>query len=614
VSICQAASPGPASAGAAVPAVPRAGPEFPQTAAQLGKVLPWAALAVLLVVTLAAFHLVKSESENNAREKFEAREAAIVDAIDERMAAYIQALRGGLGLFRSSNGVGRQEWRTYVETLNLNQIYPGIQGLGYTEWVAASERADYEARVRSQGFEDFTIRPEGQREVYSSIIYLEPFDDRNRQAFGYDMYSQETRRRGMNLARDSGRVAISGKVILVQEISEDVQAGFLMYLPYYGRGPAPTTLAGRRTASVGFVYSAFRMRNLMEGILGPGLPDVRLEIYDGADIGKDNLMYNSEATAGAGDAAFARTRQITIAQRAWTLRIASLPEFEKQLDPQKSYIVLVAGIFTSLLVFGIIWSFSRTRERAQALAEEMTLVLNQHSEELARSNEDLEQFAYVASHDLKAPLRGIDNLASWIEEDLGDKLEGESRENMQLLRGRVRRLENLLTDLLNYSRARRAECSVETVDLPKFIMGTWKLLNSEKRMQLELDTRLDSPTAQTCVTALEQVLTNLFSNAIKHHDKQNGTVFVTVTERPGWYDFAVGDDGPGIPTDQRERAFQMFQTLQPRDVVEGSGMGLAIIRKLIERLGSSIEARDRSGGRGVEFAFSWPKGTVGSEL
>lgn len=614
MSICQAASPSPIPDRAAIPAVARPDRDFPQATARWGKVLPWAALAVLLVFTAAAFHQVKQDSENNAREKFEAREAVIIDAIDVRMAAYIQALRGGLGLFRSSGDVSQDDWRIYVSSLNLNQTYPGIQGIGYSAWVPGPERDAFEARMRSQGFEDFAIRPAGEREIYSSIIMLEPFDDRNRQAFGYDMYSQETRRHAMELARDSGEVAISGKVILVQEISSDVQAGFLMYLPHYGNILTPTMLADRRANSAGFVYSAFRMRNLMEGILGPGLPDVHLDIYDGDEVREEALMYNSQGTLSDDGAVFERIRHITIAQRQWTLRIASLPEFEKQLDPQKSYIVLIAGIFTSLLVFGILWSFGRTQERAQALAEEMTLTLNQHSEELARSNEDLEQFAYVASHDLKAPLRGIDSLASWIEEDLGDKLEGESRENMQLLRGRVRRLENLLTDLLNYSRARRIECSVETVDLPKFIMGTWTLLSSETRMQIELDARLDSPIAETCVTALEQVLTNIFSNAIKHHDKEDGTIFVTVIERSGWYDFIIADDGPGIPKEQRERAFQMFQTLQPRDVVEGSGMGLAIIRKLIERLGSSIEVRDRSGGRGAEFVFSWPKGTAGSEL
>jgi signal transduction histidine kinase len=508
--------------------------------------------------------------------------------------------------------VSRDDWRRYTETLSLNELYPGIQGIGYTEWVRPEERTAYEAAVRAEGFPQFSIRPAGERPLYSSITFLEPFDERNRQAFGYDMYAQETRRRAMDLARDTGEVAISGRVTLVQEISTDVQAGFLMYLPHYRSGETPGSVAERRDASVGFVYSPFRMRNLMEGILGPGLPNVRLEIFDGTTISPETLMYDSQGEdLGSSSPLFKSTLQIDVGQHIWTLRICSLPEFERLLDPEKSYIVLISGIFVSLLSFGVAWSFTRTRQRAEKLAADMTVTLNRHSQELARSNEDLEQFAYVASHDLKAPLRGIDNLAGWIEEDLGDKLEGESKENMDLLRGRVHRLESLLTDLLNYSRARRAESPVEAVNLRDMIQSTWKVLNAGSRLQLELKLQLNEEIVEIRVSALEQVLTNLFTNAVKHHDRQNGKVFVSVNEKSTHYEFIVGDDGPGIPADQRERAFQMFQTLRPRDEVEGSGMGLAIIRKLIERMGSQIKAEDRPSGRGVQFRFNWPK--VGSD-
>ena len=574
---------------------------------QMTMALPWVGLGLLLLFTVAAFDVVKSDSEKLALERFEVRKAEIINAIDERMVAYTQALRSGLALFKASERVSRDEWRAYVETLSINELYPGIQGIGFSEWVLPENRVVYEAAIRAEGFDGFTIRPGGERAIYSSIIYLEPFDERNRQAFGYDMFSQETRRRAMELARDTGEVAISGKVTLVQEISDDVQAGFLMYLPYYGREATPSTLAARRSASVGFVYSPFRMRNLMEGILGPGLPNVRLEIYDGETIGDDALMYDSQTNESERSPLFAETHRMEIGQHIWTLRVSTLPGFEKVLDPQKSYIVLFAGIFISLLFFGVVWSFARTRQRAHKLAEAMTLALNKHSQELARSNEDLEQFAYVASHDLKAPLRGIDNLVSWVEEDLGDRLQGEARENMQLVRGRVRRLENLLNDLLNYSRARRVESPVEPTDLEELISTSWKLLNSGNRLKLVLNLELESKTANIRVSALEQVLTNLFSNAIKHHDKETGTIFVTVSEQPECYIFLVADDGPGIPVDQRERAFQMFQTLRPRDEVEGSGMGLAIIRKLIERIGGSITIEGRPGGRGVQFRFTWPK-------
>ena len=569
--------------------------------------LPWAwlTLAVSLSVTGMAYHVVETDSKQDALTQFEFRYTEIVDAIDRRMATYTHTLQGALGLFRASDQVSRQEWKIYVETLDLNSLFPGIQGLGYAQWILPEDRQQYEAGIRAKGFPNFRIQPAGSRRIYTSITYLEPFDRRNRKAFGYDMFSQETRRQAMTLARDTGQVTISGKVRLVQEINADVQAGFLMYLPHYGQGTTPDSVDARRAAIQGFVYSPFRMRNLMEGILGPGLPNVRLQIFDGAEAHKPAIMYDSQPHSSHKNPIFSRIEKMRIGQHDWTLRLSSLAPFEQKLDPNKSVLILIAGIMTSLMFFGVLWAFATTRQRAQALAEEMTVALNEHSRELSRSNEELQQFAYVASHDLKAPLRGIDHLATWIEEDLGEKLDGEARENMGLLRGRVRRLETLLDDLLAYSRAGRDEAPIERVIVNDMIAGIFDLLNTERRFELILDTEI--ATMRTKRSALEQVFINIFSNAIKHHDGTHGTISVTVREQDNHYDFTVADDGPGIPVEHRERVFQMFQTLQPRDNVEGSGMGLAIIRKVVERQGGSIVTEDSPGGRGALFHFSWQK-------
>ncbi|CAN0596197.1 unnamed protein product, partial [Laminaria digitata] len=175
------------------------------------------------------------------------------------MDADTEVLRGGLGLLNASVHVSREEWRLYVDTLSVESVWPGIQGIGYAEFVRPENRTAYEQAIRDEGFADFVIRPPGAREIYSSITYLEPFDERNRQAFGFDMYQQETRRTAMNLARDTGKVAVSGRVTLVQEISDDVQAGFLMYLPYFESGQTRQDVSTRQSSIVGFVYSPFRM-------------------------------------------------------------------------------------------------------------------------------------------------------------------------------------------------------------------------------------------------------------------------------------------------------------------------------------------------------------------
>lgn len=564
----------------------------------------WLALVACLGLTIMAYVAVDSASYKAADDKFKSRVFEISEAIEWRFAAYAQTLNGGLGLFRAAEPVSREAWRIYVETLDIERLFPGIQGIGFAEWVTPQRRAEYEENVRDEGFPDFQIRPPGSRELYSSNTYLEPLDMRNRQAFGYDMYAQETRRVAMDRARDTGIPTISGKVRLVQEINEDVQAGFLMYVPYYGPAGTPNSVAARRAASVGFVHGAFRMRNLMDGILGRGIPDLRLRIFDGAETADDALMYDSDPTSDYARPIFQSDVALPIGQHVWTLEITSLPAIEEYLDPQKSAFILAGGILTSVLFFFVIGSYASTRRRAEVLAAKMTSAIEQHAAELTRSNEELGRFAYVASHDLKAPLRGIDHLASWITEDLGDKLSGESKEHMTMLRGRIKRLEALLDDLLIYSRAGSGEISVEQVSLNGLILETFDLLNVEKRFELTYKSDIDQIAVRR--TELEQVITNIFSNAIKYHDGDWGHLYVTVQPVGDMIDFVIEDDGPGIPEEHREKVFEMFKRLQPRDEIEGSGMGLSILRKIVQRNGGDVRVVGRDNGeRGASFRFNW---------
>ncbi|NQV81814.1 MAG: CHASE domain-containing protein [Alphaproteobacteria bacterium] len=564
-------------------------------------------LAIMLTLTGVAYFLVRADHLRNDQQRFDFRTAEIESAIATRMDAYIEVLRGGLGLFNASTTVSRGEWQAYVRTLEIERVLPGIQGIGYAEFVRLEDRSSYEQNIRDEGFPDFRIRPDGARDLYSSITFLEPFDERNRQAFGFDMYQQETRRDGMNRARDSGSAAISGKVTLVQEINEDVQAGFLMYLPYYGQADVPASLEQRREAIRGFVYSPFRMGNLMQGILGGGLPNVRLEIFDAGAISDETLMYDSIGRqAPPSRAAFVHTSTLGIGQHRWTLRVASLPAFGESANSGEDLMLLVGGVILSLLVFGILWSFASTRGRAETLANTMTVRLQESTKELQRSNAELELFAYVASHDLKAPLRGIDHLASWIESDLGDALTGEPKQNMGLLKGRIKRLEALLDDLLDYSRAGRLETNPEPMPIENLSREWFDAVNIDGRFTFHQSIEL--PELTVSAVGLEQVLTNLFTNSMKHHGGDLGNIFLKVFATNGFYEIHYEDDGIGIPADQRDRAFQMFQTLQPRDKVEGSGMGMAIIRKIVEREGGTVECLDRpSGQSGVFFRIRWKK-------
>ena len=224
------------------------------------------------------------------------------------------------------------------------------------------------------------------------------------------------------------------------------------------------------------------------------------------------------------------------------------------------------------------------------------------AEEQARA-EAMSQFAYIASHDLRAPLRAIDNLATWIEEDLGDEVEGESKEHLQLLRKRVQRMDNLLEGLLEYSRVGRAGVTLEDVDVADLVVGISDMLGPPEGFTIVA--KGDLPTVHTARDPLERVLLNLITNAVKHHDQDEGRIEVASEDKGDHFIFRVADDGPGIPAKQRERAFEMFQTLH-RKKADGAGMGLALIKRIVEKAMGTITLRDGEP-RGCVFEFTWPR-------
>jgi PAS domain S-box-containing protein len=231
------------------------------------------------------------------------------------------------------------------------------------------------------------------------------------------------------------------------------------------------------------------------------------------------------------------------------------------------------------------------------------LSLRDNNQQLKRSNRDLEDFAYIASHDLKTPLGGIKNAALCLEEDLHD-LSDESRKLLGLMRSRINRMETLLDDLLTYSRVGSTDTVASETSLADIFTSIVEVLNPPAHIQVRLESEL--PVIIMASAQLEQVLRNLINNAIKHHDKPNGEVVLSGKRVGDFVEFVVRDDGPGILPQFHDKIFQLFQTLKRRDEVEGSGMGLALVKKLVERQNSCVTVHSQGNGTGAEFRFQWP--------
>lgn len=241
--------------------------------------------------------------------------------------------------------------------------------------------------------------------------------------------------------------------------------------------------------------------------------------------------------------------------------------------------------------------------RAHEMAQ-LNAILLATTAQLEKRNQELDQFAYVASHDLKAPLRAIANLSEWLEEDLEDKLDEDTQHQMNLLRGRVHRMENLINGLLQYSRVGRVEANKEHISVGQLLEEVIDLLDFPSEFTLEIQAEM--PTLTTERLALQQVFSNLISNAIKHHDRPDGRITISVQEQGKFYQFAVTDDGPGIAPEYQEKVFAIFQTLKARDQAENTGIGLAIVKKIVETYHGKIQLSSQVG-VGSTFQFTWPK-------
>lgn len=234
----------------------------------------------------------------------------------------------------------------------------------------------------------------------------------------------------------------------------------------------------------------------------------------------------------------------------------------------------------------------------------MAKTLDESFTDLEKKNTELDQFAYVVSHDLKAPLRGIDNVLAWIEEDVGKHIDSQTEEYLSMIKGRVRRMENLINGILQVSRIGRSKKPLEEVKVAKLLDDVIEILSPPPGFEIRYQENL--PVLYTEKVYLHQVFANLIGNAIKYHDKDRGHIFIGFKELDNFYRFYVKDDGPGIDPEYHKKIFVIFQTLQERDAFESTGVGLSIVKKILDDKGCTIELESEPG-KGSTFYFTWPK-------
>jgi diguanylate cyclase (GGDEF)-like protein len=329
-----------------------------------------------MIVTVFTSLYIKAEMDKAVEREFDFICNEIELNITARLAASAQVLYSGAALFNASEFVSRDEWRIFTEHLRIEQQIPGTQGVGFSLLIPPEQLDQHIQQIRNEGYPDYTIKPEGERYIYSSIIYLEPFSGRNLRAFGYDMFSESIRRAAMERARDENTAILSGKLTLVQETTEDVQAGTLMYVPVYRHGMPIETVVQRRAAIQGWVYSPYRMNDLMQGALGNyefknAHRHITLQVHDGEVISAETLIYDSRSAEEKARPDtlqdISKTVKMNFNGRQWTLKISQLNGWVDTVNYRSYWFVLISGVSISLLLFGLVISLLRIQHYLESI-------------------------------------------------------------------------------------------------------------------------------------------------------------------------------------------------------------------------------------------------------
>jgi signal transduction histidine kinase len=575
-------------------------------------------------------------AKNKDSLRFNSEVSRIQTAFESRLNLYISLLKGGRGFVETVGELNRNNFAAYVKNLEIDKNYSGIQGIGYSKVVLPSERENLIRQMKSEGYSDFKMFPEGERDIYQSIIYLEPLNERNQAAIGFDMSTEENRRQALDRARDSGAEAATAKIELLQEITPDIQAGFLIYSPVYKKGTFPATVDERRANLEGYVYSPFRAGSFLKEILmSPSLNSIGLAIFDG-EPNESNLIARipnegSSGTdalnnGGAFSADNSETYKVSVdfdvAGRTWTINYFSLQAFDDQSIISWTPLIFLSGISFSFLLFGMIyWEASarfKLEEKALALVESENqkhiLFENEQTARLLaeQANATKDEFLAVVSHELRTPLNAI---GGWVKILGSESVSPVLKETaLEKIDKNVRAQSKLVEELLNYSQMLAgkdgiAQSEIEIANVVENACDEIAPIAASKNIEFTKAIELNGQTLFGDERKLLIAFNHLLSNAVKFTET-GGKIEVSAFEQRGYLEIVVSDNGRGITSEFLPHIFERFRQADAsitRDA-GGLGLGLTVTNQIVKLHNGSIKAESDGAGKGSTFIISLPCG------
>ena len=343
--------------------------------------IPYFILFSGLLATVAASWYISKSSNAQDELRFRSSSDQIQESISDRLDTYTSLLQASAGLFDASENVTGEEFRNFSERLQIRQIYPGIQGIGYIRRVLGKDIGS----LLASSPVTFRVFPPGDRSEYYPILYIEPLDTLNLRAVGYDMFTEKARREAIERARDTALPAISRKVTLIQETGSDKQPGFLLFVPLYSTVEVPANIEERREQLVGFVYSPFWAADFFRGVLGSKYDkEIDFQVYD-SRISQENLLHSTLKKGEmneSGSATLSDMRKVTFAGETWILTFKTRPDFDRSSGRDYLPLIFAGGIAMSLILFFL----SQLQYRGRRIAELHNHEIKRSEMELQRSN------------------------------------------------------------------------------------------------------------------------------------------------------------------------------------------------------------------------------------
>lgn len=582
--------------------------------------LPYLVLSVSILLTVGATYLFYQNARAKDLTRFQGEVESVNNRIESLINNYISSIKSGRAFIHTTENLNRPKFAEFVKNLDLANNYSGIKSLGFSKRILPEERESLIRKMNEEGYADFKIFPDSSNPESEAIIYIEPSNEANRRAIGYDMSTETTRRQALERARDTGEAAATGKVFLIQETDSEKQAGFLIYLSVYKGGVIPESVEDRRRLLDGYVYSPFRAGNFLSDVQKSiSVSDVAFAIYEN-DVQPENLLAVTNQENLTDKADYEAENQINVAGRKWILQSRSLPSFKLQSNTNWTLTICFCGIVFSLLLFGMTYLEAYARSKAEAMTGELRASEKEkafllESEQFERkraeeANRAKDEFLSIVSHELRTPLNAI---AGWSKilstENLSEPIK---KQALQKIDKNLRIQTKIVEELLDFSSIISDKNSLrrEELDFSALFEETCSQtepLAKQKGIELEKENLLNGKALVGDSERLKRVVKNLLSNAIKF-TPQGGKVFAGVREDHGAIELVVKDTGQGIKKAELQHIFEHFKQGDSSITRKhgGLGIGLSVSRHIIKLHGGSIDVKSDGEGKGAQFTVRLP--------